>query len=278
MRRSRLLAAVFATGVLAGATFAQTPGGLNPAAGTPASASPAALSDVLIEQRLDAPLPLDAMFRDESGQPVRLGAYFGSKPVLFEFVYFRCPMLCTYVLDGTVRTLRALSFTPGKEFEFVAISIDPADGPRDAAVKKKEFLAQYGRSAAAGGVHFLTGEKSSIELVTRASGFRFAEDKESGGYSHAAGLLLATPEGRMARYFYGIEYSARDLRLSVVEASRGKIGSPVDRVLLYCSHYDPTSGKYGWVVMRVVRLAGAATVVFLGGFMVVMFRRDRRAR
>jgi protein SCO1/2 len=262
----------------ASGALAQAPGGLNPAAGTPASAAPAALSDVLIEQRLDAPLPVDAMFHDESGQAVRLGSYFGTRPVLLEFVYFRCPMLCTYVLDGTVRALRALSYAPGREFDLVAISIDPADTPREAAVKKKEFLSQYGRAGASSGVHFLSGEKGAIELVTRASGFRFAEDKESGGFSHAAGLLLATPDARMARYFYGLEYSARDLRLSIIEASKGKIGSPVDRVLLYCSHYDPTTGKYGWVVLRVIRLAGAATVVFLGAFMLVMFRRDRRSR
>ncbi len=276
MKRSALLFALALTATAAGG-FAQD-GGLAPATSQPAGAAPPSLSDVSIEQKLDSQLPLDAVFRDDAGRTVRLQRYFGDRPVLLAFVYFRCPMLCTYVLNGSVRTLRALSFTPGREFELVAISIDPADTPAAAAVKKKEFLAEYGRANADGGVHFLTGERSASGRVARAAGFRFSEDRETGGFSHAAGLFLATPQGRMARYFYGLEYSARDLRLSLVDASKGRIGSPVDRVLLYCSHYDPTTGKYGWVVMRMVRLGGLATVFTLGAFMVVMFRRERRSR
>jgi protein SCO1/2 len=262
----------------AAAAAAAQDGGLAPASAVPAGEPPAALSDVSIEQKLDAPLPLDAVFRDETGAAAPLGRWFGKRPVLLTFVYFRCPMLCTYVLNGEVRTLRALSFLPGREFDLVAISIDPADTPAAAAVKKKEFLAEYGRPEAAPGVHFLTGDRAASGRVARAAGFRFSDDRETGGFSHAAGLMLVTPGGRMARYFYGLEYSARDLRLSVVEASKGRVGSPVDRVLLYCSHYDPTSGKYGWVVMRIVRLGGLATVFTLGTFMLVMFRRERRSR
>lgn len=275
MRRIPALALLIAA-VAANAPGQAADGGLAPSTAPPSGSASAALADVSIEQRLDAQLPLDAPFRDESGSPVRLGRYFGARPVVFEFTYFKCPMLCTYVLNGTVRTLRALSYTPGREFELVAISIDPSDTAAEAAVKKKEFLAEYGRSGAAAGVHFLTGERAASGRVARAAGFRYTEDRETGGFSHAAGLLLATPQGRMARYFYGLEYSARDLRLSIVEASHGRIGSPVDRVLLYCSHYDPTTGKYGWIVMRIVRLGGLATVLALGTFMIVMLRRERK--
>ena len=273
-RRAAFLAILFAAA--AARAGAQASGGLAPATAASAAAAPSALADVSIEQRLDSQLPLDAPFRDESGASVELGRYFGSRPVVLEFVYFKCPMLCTYVVNGTVRTLRALSYVPGREFELVAISIDPSDTPAEAAAKKKEFLAEYGKPAAAGGVHFLTGERAASGRVARAAGFRYSEDRETGGFSHAAGLLLATPGGRMARYFYGLEYSARDLRLSIVEASQGRIGSPVDRVLLYCSHYDPTTGKYGWVVLRLVRIGGIATVLTLGAFMFVMFRRERK--
>ncbi|MGH9441737.1 MAG: SCO family protein [Thermoanaerobaculia bacterium] len=276
MRRLAFAFAVLLAAGVAGVRAQSASGGLAPATAAAAGSAPAALADVSIEQRLDAQLPLDAPFRDESGAPVRLGRYFGQRPVVLEFVYFKCPMLCTYVLNGTVRTLRALSYTAGREFELVAISIDPSDSPAEAAVKKKEFLAEYGRPAAGGGVHFLTGEGAASAKVARAAGFRYSEDRETGGYSHAAGMMLATPQGRMARYFYGLEYSARDLRFSIIEASRGTIGSPVDRVLLYCSHYDPTTGKYGWVVLRIVRLGGIVTVVTLGAFMFVMLRREKK--
>lgn len=275
MRRILALA-ILAAAAAANAMAQAAGGGLAPPTAAPSGSASAALADVSIEQRLNSQLPLDAAFRDESGSPVKLGRYFGARPVVLEFVYFKCPMLCTYVLNGTVRTLRALSYTPGREFELVAISIDPSDTAAEAAVKKKEFLAEYGRSEAAAGVHFLTGEREASARVARAAGFRYSEDRETGGFSHAAGLLLATPQGRMARYFYGLEYSARDLRLSIVEASQGRIGSPVDRVLLYCSHYDPTTGKYGWIVMRVVRIGGLVTMLTIGAFMFVMFRRDRK--
>ena len=172
----------------------------------------------------------------------------------------------------------ALPFTAGKQFELVLISFDPADLSSIAATKRQDFLEKYGRPGAERGVHFLTGSPESIAAVTRAAGFRYARDAETTTLAHAAGVMLATPEGKLSQYFYGIEYSARDFKLAMMEASKEKIGSPVDRLLLYCSHYDPTTGKYGLAVMRVVRLAGAATAGSLGAFMVVMFRRERRRK
>lgn len=262
----RLAAALFLVLLGSGLAFAQ------------ASDAPAALAGVAIDQRLGAALPLDAAFRDETGRPVRFGDFFHRRPVLLSFVYFECPMLCPYVEAGTLQALRVLPFSPGREFELVVVSFDPADLPSIAAAKKADFLKRYGRAGAADGVHFLTGPAESVAAVTRAAGFRFERDAETKTLSHAAGIMLATPEGKLSRYFYGIEYSARDIKLAMMEASKEKIGSPVDRVLLYCSHYDPTTGRYGLAVMRVVRIAGAATAGSLGVFMFVMFRRDRRRR
>ena len=266
----------FASAVLlaASAAFAQAPAA---AIGTPAQAPPP-LSDVSIEQRLGAALPLDAALRDESGRAVRLGDFFRGRPVLLAFVYYECPMLCSYVETGTLKAMRALPFTAGREFDLVTVSIDPADLPSIAATKRMDFLRRYGRPSAAGGIHYLTGPAGSIAAITRAAGFRYAPDPETKGYSHAAGIMLATPDGRLSKYFYGIEYSARDLKLAMMEASNARIGTPVDRVLLYCSHWDPQTGKYGIVVMRAVRLGGAATVLSLGVFMAVMIRRERRRK
>jgi protein SCO1/2 len=234
------------------------------------------LADVSIEQRLDAPLPLEAQFREESGKPVPLGSFFGRKPVILAFVYYRCPMLCTYVVNGVLRALRTLSLTAGRDFELVTVSIDPTDTPAIAAAKKGEFLKAYRREGAEGGVHFLTGEESSIRKLAAAAGFRYEKDRETGDFSHAAGILVVTPEGRIARYLYGVEYSPADLRLSLVEASRGKIGSPVDKILLYCSHYDPVSGRYSLAILKIVRAAGAATALLLGAFLLVRLRKEVR--
>jgi len=247
-----------------------------PSYGQPANAAAAGLADVGIDQRLGAALPLSASFTDDSGRAVRFGDYFGKRPVLLGFVYYECPMLCGYVEAGIEKAMRVLPFTPGKEFELVLVSFDPADKPAIAKAKKDDFLEKYGRPDAAGGIHFLTGTPESIARITRAAGFRFARDPETKTLAHAAGVMLATPDGKLSQYFYGIEYSARDFKLAMMEASKEKIGTPVDRLLLYCSHYDPRSGRYGIVVMRVVRLAGLATAVTHGGFMLVMFRRDRR--
>ena len=266
-----LLALVFFAGTLAAQPAA-------PSYGQPSTAAPAGLGDVGIDQRLGALLPLDAVFRDESSRAVRLGDYFGRRPVLIGFVYYQCPMLCGYVEVGIEKALKALPFTAGKQFDLVLISFDPADSPKIAAAKKEDFLEKYGRPGARGGIHFLTGSPPSIAAVTRAAGFRYARDPETKTLAHAAGVMLATPDGKLSQYFYGIEYAARDFKLAMMEASNEKIGTPVDRLILYCSHYDPRSGKYGLVVMRVVRLAGLATVGSIGAFVLVMVRRDRKKR
>ncbi len=242
------------------------------------STAPASLRDVGIDQRLNELLPLEAEFRDETGRQAPLGDYFGRKPVILALVYYECPMLCTMVLNGLLRTFRAMELTVGKDFDVVTVSFDPTEGPDLAAEKKKQYLTSYGRSEATQGWHFLTGEEASIRSLTAAAGFRYTYDSKTGQYAHAAGILVVTPQGRIARYLYGIEYPVRDLRLALVEASAGRIGNPVDQVLLYCFHYDPATGKYGLVIMNVIRLLGTATVVALATFLLIMFRRDRRRK
>jgi len=271
----RRAAWAFAAWALAAASpaFAQPAA---PSYGQTSAAPPAGLGEVGIDQHLGAALPLAAAFRDETGKTVRLGDYFGKRPVLIGFVYYQCPMLCGYVEAGVESALRSLPFTAGRQFDLLLVSFDPADTPSIAATKRADFLEKYARPGADPGVHFLTGPPESIAAVTKAAGFRYARDEETKTLAHAAGVMLATPEGKLSQYFYGIEYSPRDLKFAMMEASREKIGTPVDRLILYCSHYDPRSGKYGIVVMRVIRLAGLATVVSLGAFMLVMFRRDRK--
>ncbi len=246
------------------------------AQGAPSSQPAPILQKVGIDQKLGASVPLDLIFRDEEGRAVRLGTYFGEKPVILSLVYYECPMLCTLILNGLVRSLRALSFTAGKEFTVLTVSFDPREGSELAAAKKQAYMRVYGRPEAERGWHFLTGEEAAIRRLTEAVGFRYAFDSETGQFAHASGIMVLTPQGRIARYFYGIEYAPRDLRLGLVEAAQGKIGSPVDQILLYCYHYDPKVGRYSLIVMNVLRLAGVATVLVLGGFLVVMFRRDRR--
>jgi protein SCO1/2 len=237
---------------------------------------PEAVREVGIDQRLNEPVPLDLAFRDETGKTVQLGDYFGEKPVLLTLVYYECPVLCTMVLNGVVRTLRPLSFSAGEEFELVTVSISPTETPAQAAKKKGLHVSHYDRAGAEDAWHFLTGDETSIRKLTEAVGFRYTYDEETGLYAHASGMILLTPEGKLSRYFYGIEYSARDLRLALIEASENRIGSPVDRVLLYCYQYDPTTGRYGLVIMRVIRVAGLATILLLGGFILLSIRRERR--
>jgi len=241
-----------------------------------AEPEPSILRGVGIDQRLDEQLPLDTPFRDESGREVRLGEYFGEKPVILSLVYYQCPMLCTLVLNGLASALDVLTFDVGKEFDIVTISFDPRDTPQLAAAKKQSYLQRYRRPGAATGWHFLTGSAASIERVATAAGFRYAFDPEQQQFAHAAGIIILTPEGRVARYFYGVEYAPRDLRLGLIEASEHKIGTPVDEVLLYCFHYDPHTGRYGAVVMNIVRLGGVVTLLALATFVVVMVMRDRR--
>jgi protein SCO1/2 len=242
------------------------------------NATPEQLQGVGLEQRLNEQVPLDLAFRDDAGRPVSLRQYFGRKPVVLALVYYECPMLCTLVLNGLLRSLRALSFDAGRDFEVVAVSIDPAEKPSLAAINKRRFTSGYARPGAADGVHFLTGEEAAIQSLAQAVGFRYRYDAKTDQYAHASGIMLLTPDGRLARYFYGVEYSARDLRLGLVEASAGRIGTPVDQILLYCFHYDPATGKYGAVILNILRILGLATVAALSAFLIVMLRRDRRDR
>jgi len=237
---------------------------------------PPILRNVAIAQRLDRPLPLDLPFRDESGRIVHLSDYFGKRPVVLVLAYYNCPMLCTQVLNGLLSSLRVLTFDAGREFEVVTVSFDPRDTPAAARAKKEPYVARYGRPGAAAGWHFLTGEPRSIAGLTDAVGFRYSWDERIGQFAHASAIYVATPDGRLSRYFFGIEYAPRDLRLALVEASRGKIGSPVDQLLLYCYHYDPVAARYGAVVMNMVRLGGIAAVLVLAIFLSVMWRRDHR--
>lgn len=271
-----LVFVVFA-GASASAQMTGTPTpGYRTIPGQPSTAIPAVLREIGYDQKLDGQLPLDTPFRDESGKTVPLGTYFGSKPVIVNFVYYECPMLCTQVLNGLASTLSVLSFEPGKDFEIVTISIDPRETPKLAAEKKAGYLTRYRRPTAAAGWHFLTGDEASIKRVTKAAGFRYVWDDTLKQFAHPTGVIVATPQGRISRYLFGIEYGPRDMRLALIESSQQKIGTPVDNVLLYCFHYDPVTGKYGFVVMRAVRIAGAATVLALGAFIIVMVRREKR--
>lgn len=255
-------------------------GGLSGPGASPAlahEALPAIFKDVGFDQRLNEAVPQDVVFRDEAGQPVRLGDYLGQKPVILALVYYKCTTLCPMILDGLVRSLHAVSFDIGKQFSILTVSFDPRDTPELAATKRAEYVQRYGRPGAADGWHFLTGDEPSIQRLTKAVGFRYVYDDKTDQYAHAAGILMLTPQGRVARYFYGIDYSPRDLRLGLIEAAANTIGDPIDQVLLYCYHYDPLTGKYGLIVMNVIRLAGLATVLALGAFILVMLRRERLA-
>jgi protein SCO1/2 len=238
--------------------------GARPETGNPSSGLPKALSDVGLEQRLDQQLPLDLVFRDESGQEVKLGQYFGQKPVILALVYYDCPMLCTQILNGMVTSFRVLPFQVGKEFDVVTVSFDPRETSALASTKKKvyvNYLPEKMRAGATNGWHFLTGDQANISKLTDAVGFRYRYDEATKQFAHASGIMVATPHGKLSRYFYGIEYAPRDLRLGLIESSANKIGSPADQLLLYCYHYDPATGKYGAAVMKIMRIAGVITVL-----------------
>ncbi len=238
---------------------------------------PTILKEVGFDQRLNAQVPPDLTFRDEGGRPVRLGDYFGQKPVILSLVYYTCTTLCPMILDGLVRSLTPVSFDIGKQFAVLTVSFDPRETPAQAAAKKAEYVRRYRRPGAADGWHFLTGEATAIRQLTQAVGFRYVYDAKTEQFAHAAGILMLTPQGKVARYFYGFDFSPRDLRLGLIEAAANTIGTPIDQVLLYCYHYDPLTGKYGLIVMNALRLAGLATVLALGTFIVVMLRRERLA-
>ena len=242
----------------------------------PAGQMPELLQEVGLDQKLNAQVPLDLKFKDENGRTVTLGECFGKRPVILTLNYFECPMLCTEVLNGLVSALGVLNFSIGKEFDVVTVSFDPRDTPERARLKKAAYLGRYKRAGAEAGWHFLTGSDHDIAVLTRAVGFRYAYNAKAGQFAHASGVIVATPEGRLSHYFYGIEYGPRDLRLALVEASNHKIGSAVDQVLLACFHYDPSSGRYSMAVMTVVRVAGLATVGLIAAAIVMMRRRERR--
>ena len=242
----------------------------------PTGKSDTVLKQVGIDQRLNNQIPLDLAFRDELGREVRLGDYFkNGKPVVLTLVYYECPMLCNQVLNGVVGTLEAVTFTPGKEFEIVTVSFDPREGPELAAKKKETYLKRYRREGAGAGWHFLTGDKDSIDRLANSVGFRYVWDEQSNQFAHASAIMVATPQGRLSHYFYGIDYSPKDLRLALVESSEGRIGSPVDTLILYCYHYDPATGRFA-PVMAVLRAAGVLTVFGLAALLYYLTRRTRR--
>ncbi|MBI2876764.1 MAG: SCO family protein [Candidatus Tectomicrobia bacterium] len=236
------------------------------------------LRNVGFDQRLNAQIPLDLAFRDEAGRPVRLGTYFGPKPVILLLNYLKCPTLCPMVLDQLTHSLQRIRFDVGREFAVVTVSIDPRETPQLAAAQKAAYLRSYGRPGAAQGWHFLTGDPGTIQRLARAIGFRYTYDARQDRYIHPAGLVVLTPQGRIARYFFGPEFLPRDLRLGLVEASANRIGSPIDQVLLICYHYDPTTGKYGLVILRVLRWAGLVTVLAIGVLIVTLVRRERHKK
>ena len=254
-----------------------TPGQMGHQTGIVASNVPPAFRAVTFAQRLNEQLPLDTMLKDETGRTVRLGEYFGRKPVVLAFVYYQCPMLCPLTLNGISSALKVVPYIPGKDFEIVIVSFDPRDTPESANAKKRAHLAHWKAADTADGWHFLTADEDSIRRLTSAAGFTYQWDETTGQFAHVSGLLTLTPEGRLARYFYGVEYSPKELRLALVESGEGRIGSKVEELLLYCFHYDPAVGRYGWAVMTLVRLGGALTVALVLGFVVLMRRREGRA-
>jgi protein SCO1 len=272
------IAAALTAFVLVTASTAAAQGRLRLDAGLPTGETPAILQHATIEQHLDRQVPLDLRFRDESGRDVLLGDYFRhGRPVLLAPVYYECPMLCTQVLNGLVTALNVMSLYPGRDFEIVVFSIDPKELPGLARDKKAAYLNRYQRHGTEQGWHFLTGPESSIAALTDAVGFRYAYDPGIDQYAHAASVMVLTPEGRMARYFLGIEFSARDLRFGLVEASKGRIGSAIERaVITWCYHYDPKKGKYGLITMRLVQAGGILTIVGLGVLWLLMFKAEGR--
>ena len=244
--------------------------------GTLATAQLPALKEVTFNQRLNNQLPMDAGFKDESGKAVTLGDYFGhDRPVILAFVYYSCPMLCNQVLNGVARSVKMLTtFQAGRDFDVVFISFDPRDTPEAASAKKTTLLNYWSTQSQTGSWHFLTGEADAIARTTSAAGFSYKWDEQTKQFAHLSGVLLLTPDGRLSRYFYGVEYSPKELRMALVESGQGKIGSVVDQLLLYCYHYDPANGRYGAIVMNIVRLGGAMTAVALAGFIALMRWRE----
>jgi len=244
--------------------------------GMAASAIPAPLREIGFDQHLGRRLPLDALVRAEDGRVAPLREYFGARPVVLVFAYYSCPMLCTQVVNGLASAVDVLSLEPGRDFDVVVLSFDPHDTPSAATAKKTAFLERYKRTGARTGSHFLTADPPAIDQLTKAAGFRYVWDAPTNQFAHPTGVIVVTPDGRLGHYLFGIDYGPRDLRLALVEASAGHIGTAVDSLLLYCYHYDPMTGRYGFLVLRALRVAGVATVLALGALIAVMVRRERR--
>ena len=239
------------------------------------SRTPVPLQNVDVEQMLGAQVPLNVLFKNEKGEDVRISDLLDDKPAILTLVYYECPMLCTQVLNGLITSLRPISFTPGKEFNIITISFDPDESTNLAAAKKTAYLQQYGKSGAEQGWHFLTGNQEAIRQITSSVGFKYKYDPEIDQFAHASVIMILTPEGRVSRYFYGIEYPSRDVRWALVDASQKKIGTIADKILMYCFHYDPKLGKYSAQVVNLIRIGGVLTLMVLGGFVLKMRRKDK---
>lgn len=246
--------------------------------GLPAATTPALLQGVGIDQNLNAQVPLDLPFTDDNGQTVRLGQYFRDKPVVLALVYYECPGLCDRILNGISDVMHQVSLKVGTDYQVVTVSFNPQETWQLAHAKKANYIEKFQGSGAEQGWHFLTGDQASIKPLADTVGFRYKYDPVSKQYVHASGIMILTPEGKIARYFYGIAYKPLDFRLGLVDASANKIGSPVDELLLFCCQYDPTTGKYGMIITRVIQVLGTTTVLLLGGLVLIMIRRDRRSR
>lgn len=252
--------------------------GARPETGPVATGLPAPLKQVGIDQKLNGQVPLDAVFKDEHGREVRFGDYFKGKPVVLAFVYYSCPMLCNQVLNGMLSSFRRVTLNVGEQFEVVTVSFDPRETPQLAAAKKQTYVKAYNRPSAEAGWHFLTGDEANIKRLTEAAGFRYTWDEATKQFAHASGIMVVTPEGKLARYFYGVEYSPRDVRLGLVEASQNQIGSVADTLMLYCFHYDPATGKYGAVVMNIVKVGGVLMIGAMAGLLFVLIKKGARTQ
>ncbi len=276
MTRASIIAMCLAAGAL-GAQPSVLPTLPGKSSGVIPTQLPAGLRDVGIDQKLNTQIPLSLFFTDEEGRRVQLKEFFGKRPVILSFVYYDCPMLCSLELNGLVRGLRPLKLNPASDFEIVTLSFDPREKAPLAESKKRMYLNSYRRASAQQGWHFLTGDDPSIHALTRAAGFNYHWDQSSEQFAHASGILILTPEGRISRYLYGIEYDSRDIRLGLIDASSGRIGGLADQVLLYCFHYDPTVGKYGVAIMNIMRLAALLTLALVGGFIGMSVWHERRS-
>jgi protein SCO1/2 len=267
---ARLARITLAFALLASSAFGQmmSKGIMSP----PANVRPPKLENVGIEQHLDAQVPPDLTFRDEAGKTVKLGDYFGRKPIILDLAYYNCTMLCGEVLLGLTGAMKMVNFNMGEDYDVITVSFDPKDTPELAAAKKKDYVQRYGRPGAQPGWHFLTGQPDEINALTRAVGFQYQYDPKINQYAHATAIMVLTPQGKISRYFYGVDFPPKDLRLGLVEASQNKIGSPVDAILLYCYHYDPATGKYGAIVTNILQLGAGITILILAAMFLILFR------